>query len=167
MDKWLAEGDLGYIFAARGVGKTWMGMPLLAAISKGEKVGLWEAGEIKAPVLYVDGEMPLELTRTRSRGLALGSGDVTYLHHETFFEKNGCSLNIGDPDHREALTELLLKKKFKILILDNLSSLASLVNENKGDEYEPIAEWLLNLRRSKITVIIVHHAGRNSLMRGH
>lgn len=55
----------------------------------------------------------------------------------------------------------------KVLILDNLSSLASGVDENKGMDYEPIAHWLLDLRRRQITVIVVHHAGRNGAMRGH
>jgi putative DNA primase/helicase len=165
--KWLCEADLGYVFAARGVGKTWLAMALPAAISQGAPLGLWQAGEAKARVLYVDGEMPLELTQYRCRGLNHGSGDVVYLHHEALFDHHESSLNIGTPRHREALTTLLTEQGFQVLILDNLSSLASGVDENKGDEYEPIGHWLLELRRRKITVIVVHHAGRNNLMRGH
>lgn len=167
LGKWLCEGDLGYIFAPRGVGKTWLAMAVPAAISQMIPLGQWEAGEAEAQVLYVDGEMPLELTQYRSRGLGKGSGDVAYLHHETLFEKLGASLNIGLAAHREAITELLLSGGFKLLILDNLSALASGIVENRGEDYEPIASWLLELRRRKITVIVVHHAGRNGLMRGH
>lgn len=53
------------------------------------------------------------------------------------------------------------------LILDNLSSLATGVDENKGFQYEEISHWLLELRRRKITTIVIHHAGRNGMMRGH
>lgn len=167
MDGWLCEGDLGFIFAPRGVGKTWLGMALPAAISKGKPLGLWKAGERPVRVLYVDGEMPLELSRKRSRGLEIGEGDVTFLHHAQLFEREGASLNIGLQAHREAITDLLVEQGFRLLVLDNLSSLASGIAENKGEDYEPIAHWLLELRRRKITVIVIHHAGRNGLMRGH
>jgi hypothetical protein len=167
LDRWLCEGDLGFIFAPRGVGKTWLGMSLPAAISKGAGLGLWTAGEQPIRVLYVDGEMPLELSQYRSRGMKVAEGDVTYLHHELIFERQETCLNIGLPEHREAITRLLVEQGFRLLVLDNLSSLASGVAENKGDDYEPIAHWLLELRRRKITVIVIHHAGRNGLMRGH
>jgi len=165
---WLCEGDLGYVFAPRGVGKTWLAMGLPSAVSKGRNLGLWEAGEQKTRVLYLDGEMPLELTQYRSKGLRLDEGDLTYLHHEMLFDKLGMSINIGDVAHREAITQLLVQQGFQCLILDNLSSLASGVEENRGEHYEPISHWLLDLRRRKITVIVVHHAGRNAeVMRGH
>jgi putative DNA primase/helicase len=167
LDRWLCESDLGFIFAPRGVGKTWLGMSLPAAISKGAGLGLWAAGEQPMRVLYVDGEMPLELSQYRSRGMKVAEGDVTYLHHELIFERQDTCLNIGLQDHRQAITQLLVEQDFRLLVLDNLSSLASGVAENKGDDYEPIAHWLLELRRRKITVIVIHHAGRNGLMRGH
>lgn len=167
LDQWLCEGDLGFIFAPRGVGKTWLGMSLPAAISKGAGLGHWTAGKQPIRVLYVDGEMPLELSQNRSRGMKVSEGDVTYLHHELIFGHLNTCLNIGLPDHREAITQLLVEKGFRLLVLDNLSSLASGVAENKGDDYEPIAQWLLELRRRKITVIVIHHAGRNGSMRGH
>ena len=167
LDRWLCEGDLGFIFAPRGVGKTWLGMSLPAAISKGAGLGLWSAGEQPMRVLYVDGEMPLELTLYRSRGLKIAEGDVTYLHHELIFESQETSLNIGLQHHRDTITRLLVEHGFRLLVLDNLSSLASGIAENKGEDYEPIAHWLLELRRRKITVIVIHHAGRNGLMRGH
>jgi putative DNA primase/helicase len=40
------------------------------------------------------------------------------------------------------------------------------MEENKGDDWERVLHWLLNLRRLKIVVLIVHHAGRNGEMRG-
>jgi hypothetical protein len=167
LDRWLCAADLGYIFAPRGVGKTWLAMALPSAISQGKNLGQWQAGERACSVLYVDGEMPLELTQARSRALSLGAGTLSYLHHETVFDLLQASLNIALPDHRNALTALIVDKGFECLILDNLSALAAGVDENKGDQYEPIGQWLLELRRRKITVIVIHHAGRNGLMRGH
>jgi hypothetical protein len=41
------------------------------------------------------------------------------------------------------------------------------LNENDGIDWEIIQPWLLQLRRLHITVIFIHHAGRNNEMRGH
>jgi hypothetical protein len=38
---WLKEGDLGFIFAVRGVGKTWFGMDLARALADGKNFGPW------------------------------------------------------------------------------------------------------------------------------
>lgn len=132
LDRWLCAADLGFIFAPRGVGKTWLAMALPAALSQGKPLGAWNAGEQPISVLYVDGEMPLELTQYRSRAFGLGEGAVSYLHHETIFDTLGSSLNIGLVEHREAITALIVEKGFQCLILDNLSALASGVDENKG-----------------------------------
>ena len=167
LDDWLCRGDLGFIFAPRGVGKTWISMALPHAISAGASLGLWTAGEERSSVLYLDGEMPLELSKARHTGLTLEGGNVAYLHHDVLFEKLGRTLNIAEPSHQEAITALLLKEERNFLVLDNLSCLASGVDENKGLAYEPIAAWLLELRRRKITTIMVHHAGREGFMRGH
>jgi hypothetical protein len=54
----------------------------------------------------------------------------------------------------------------KVLILDNLSTLASGMKENDADSWELVNKWLLDLRRRKIAAVIVHHAGRSGEMRG-
>jgi len=53
------------------------------------------------------------------------------------------------------------------LFLDNLSCLASGVDENKAIDWELLLPWLLQLRRAHVTVIFIAHAGRNNQMRGH
>lgn len=185
LDQWLCQGDLGYIYAPRGVGKTWMAMALPGAISCRRPLGLWAAAAPDTsastpdaapeappapapdhiPVLYIDGEMALEHTKYRARGLDLSK--VCHLHHEHLFNQNGTCLNIGEVEDRQRITDLIIQQGYQVIILDNLSSLASGVDENKGMDYEPLSHWLLELRRRKITVIVVHHAGRNGMMRGH
>jgi hypothetical protein len=54
----------------------------------------------------------------------------------------------------------------KCLVLDNLSTLVSGVKGNDSDAWEKMLGWLLDLRRRRIAVIVVHHAGRNGEMRG-
>ena len=40
------------------------------------------------------------------------------------------------------------------------------VRENYADDWEILLPWLLDLRRRKIAVVLVHHAGRSGEMRG-
>jgi hypothetical protein len=65
-----------------------------------------------------------------------------------------------------ALTAACLAQSVKVLILDNISCLLTL-KENESDAWgERVLPWLLELRRHRIAVVFVHHAGRNGLMRG-
>ncbi len=52
------------------------------------------------------------------------------------------------------------------MVLDNLSTLASGMKENDSFAWEQVNNWLLQFRRHKIAVIMVHHAGRNGEARG-
>lgn len=53
-----------------------------------------------------------------------------------------------------------------LFIIDNLSTGQVGMKENDNDDFDLLKDWLLSLRRRGITVMIVHHAGRNGLMRG-
>src|SRR4051794_40540631 len=61
---WFRQGDLGFVFGPRGLGKTWLAMHLARQISEGGKVANWHALKPRK-VLYVDGEMPLDGIRER------------------------------------------------------------------------------------------------------
>jgi len=162
---WFCEGDLGFIFAFRGVGKTWFALAIAQALSTGGKLGDWQAHK-PVSVLYVDGEMPPDLMRTRCEGLGASNANLHFLNHELLFERAGKVLNIANPEIQRAITTHCVAKGFKVLVLDNLSTLSSGMRENEADSWELVNSWLLELRRRKIAVIIVHHAGRSGEMRG-
>ena len=163
---WFCEGDLGFVFAARGAGKTWWALHLAVAIAEGGTMGEWQVPEA-VPVLYVDGEMPPDLLRQREEGLSrCADGRLFVLSHAVLFERAGCALNIADPTVQDALSRQCESVGARVLVLDNLSTLASGMAENDADEWEKVNGWLLNLRRRGVSVVIVHHAGRNGAMRG-
>jgi len=162
---WFAEGDLGFIFAFRGVGKTWFALAMARALSTGGKLGDWQAHE-PVKVLYVDGEMPADLMRDRCYGLGGNNDHLEFLNHEILFERAGKALNITNQEVQQATTQHCVAKGIKVLFLDNLSTLASGMKENEADSWELVNNWLLDLRRRKIAVGIVHHAGRSGQMRG-
>jgi AAA domain len=162
---WFCEGDLGFVYAARGVGKTWLTLLIARALSEAGKVGDWQAHE-RAKVLYIDGEMPPDLMRERDRGLERNPGEVEFLNHEILFDRTGKVLNITKSDVQQAITARCIETGVKLLVLDNLSTVASGMKENDTDAWEMVNNWLLDFRRRKIAVILVHHAGRNGEMRG-
>ena len=162
---WFCEGDLGFIFAFRGVGKTWLALAIAQALSTAGQLGDWKAPE-KVKVLYIDGEMPPDLMRDRCNGLEGSNDNLEFLNHEILFERTGKVVNITRPEVQQAIAQRCVETKVKVLILDNLSTVATGMKENEADAWELVNNWLLDLRRRKIAVVIVHHAGRSGEMRG-
>jgi hypothetical protein len=163
---WFRQGDLGFIFSPRGLGKTWLGMHIGRRCSEGGQVADWTVHKPRR-VLYVDGEMPLD--EIIQRDLALSScpaGGMFYLQHEALFHLTGHVLNLTSPAVQDALMEYCLSHKIEILFLDNLSCLFSGIKENDADDWELVLPWLLRLRRNRIAVVLVAHSGRNGFMRG-
>jgi AAA domain/DnaB-like helicase N terminal domain len=160
---WLCEGDYGIIFSPRGIGKTWFGELIAKTVSTGGRVGEWEAPR-PAKVLYIDGEMPADLMRDRDKGL--GSGEVEYLNHSILFDRTEQVLNITESEVQEAILQKCIRDNVKLVIIDNLSTLASGIKENDSYEWERLQNWLLQFRRHKIAVILIHHSGRSGEIRG-
>jgi hypothetical protein len=161
---WFCESDLGFVYAPRGLGKTWFALGLGAAIACRSEFGPWKVHG-NAPVLYMDGEMPCQSLQERLEGLG-GDDDLIVLNHESLFHLTGRVLNLTDRKVQQAITRLCLEKGIKVLILDNLSCLFSGMKENDADSWETVLPWLLELRRNRIAVVIVAHSGRNGNMRG-
>jgi len=162
---WFRESDLGFVFARRGLGKTWFSTGLATAIANKTSFGPWKV-HYNVPILYVDGEMPCESMEERIS--SMGASDRLFvLNHEGLFHHSNQSLNLADPETQKAVTNLCIEKEIKVLILDNLSCLYSGLRENDNDDWEMVLPWLLHLRRNRIAVIIVAHSGRDGKnMRG-
>jgi RecA-family ATPase len=167
IDPWCREGDLGFIFAARGLGKTWLGMHLAHCLASFKDFGPWKVSQTSSKILYMDGEMALADIKYRNH--VLGGGDnLWYLNHEVLYERSGRIIDLSDKELQDAVLEFCKQYPFNVLILDNLSCLVSKIDENSPIDWEKILPWLLNLRRNHITVIFIHHAGRSDqYMRGH
>jgi hypothetical protein len=165
---WLMEGDLGFVYAYRGSGKTWFVLSLSSALAKGSKCGPWQVlGQW--PVLYIDGEMMSADIQERIKALNGGKApaNLYVLNHEILYHKSELVLNLASPTEQQLILQVCLKKKIRVLVLDNLGCLFSGVKENDADEWEKVLPWLLELRRYKIAVVIVHHTGVDaSRMRG-
>jgi hypothetical protein len=163
---WFKEGDLGFIFGERGLGKTWLALHIGRQSTEGGKVATWKVLKPRR-VLYVDGEMALDGIRERDAALTTVPADgMFYLQHEALFHLTGKVLNLTNSIVQIALLEQCQREKIEVLILDNLSCLFTGIKENDADAWELVLPWLLELRRKRIAVIIIAHAGRNGFMRG-
>jgi AAA domain len=160
IDEWFREGDYGLLFGPRGLGKSWIGLGLAVAIATRGSFGPF-VSNVAWPVLHVDGEMVLSVIRERIIAL-YGScpKNLHVLSHEMLFHAGQATLNLAHIDHQDAVLELCLQKKIRVLVLDNLSCLMSGVKENDADSWEKIKQWFLRLRRHRIAVLLIHHSGR-------
>lgn len=162
---WLKSGDLGFIFAARGIGKSWLSMYLAKGMALKVNVGPWQTHQ-QSRVLYLDGEMAPEDIQLRDHLLGPPTDFIGYLNHEILFQRTGKTMNLADGNFQKAVLRFCLDNGFDVLFVDNLSTLVFGLDENKSLDWEIILPWLLTLRRNHITVVFVHHAGRNNQMRG-
>ena len=163
---WFKEGDLGFIYGPRGLGKSWFAMLMSRRCAEGGSMADWTVHRPRR-VLYVDGEMALDSIRERDTALAAAPTDgIFYLQHEALFHLTGKVLNLTSPVVQNALLEKCKKDEIEVLFLDNLSCLFTGVRENDADAWEQVLPWLLNLRRNRIAIVFVAHAGRNGFMRG-
>lgn len=163
---WMKEGDLGFIFGQRGLGKTWLAMLLARRIAEGGTIGNWTIHKPRR-VLYVDGEMPFDGIRERDAALSCNlEATISYLQHEALFHIADRVLNLTSPIAQAVLLEKCRRDKIEVLFLDNLSCLFNGVNENDADAWEQVLPWLLDLRCNRISVVFIAHAGRNGMMRG-
>jgi hypothetical protein len=166
LGEWFKQGDLGFIFGPRGLGKTWLALLLARRIAEGGSVADWKVHKPRR-VLYVDGEMALDAIRERDAALSATPTDgMLYLQHEALFYLTEKVLNLTDPIVQGALLDKCKQDGVEVLILDNLSCLFTGMKENDADAWEQVLPWLLSLRRNRIAVIFIAHAGRNGFMRG-
>jgi AAA domain-containing protein len=165
MGKWMREGDLGFVFGERGSGKTWFIGAIATHLSAGRDLRDWSVGEA-IDVLLIDGEMPLDAARDRLKGMSPNNSRLHVLHHEKLFDQAGLAINLTNERLQRVITEICISKGIKLLVIDNLSCLFSGIKENDADEWEKVLNWLLDLRRRRIAVLIVHHASRTGTMRG-
>jgi putative DNA primase/helicase len=167
LDPVLPEQGLAMLYAYRGIGKTYLALGMAAAVASGAKFLRWQAPRPRR-VLFVDGELPAATIRERAAMTIAGFGDARLAPG---------ALRIVTPDLQErpmpdlgtVKGQRLIEPHLEgvdLLVIDNLSSLCRSGNENEGEGWLPVQEWALGLRRRGMSVLFVHHAGKNKSQRG-
>jgi putative DNA primase/helicase len=168
VDPIISVRSLCLLFSYRGIGKTMVAFNVAWAVACGKRFLRWSAPKPRR-VLYVDGEMPQQLLQERARTM-IGSSDVRPPAPDYFRllsldrQELGVSLNLARREHQVMVEELLEDVEF--VIFDNISTLVNGGPENDAASWDEMQQWLLQLRRRGITVLLIHHSGRGENARG-
>ena len=158
-------GGGGSLTAGFGSGAGF-GLGVAVAIATGGTFLEWKAPE-KRRVIFVDGEMAQQdlqhwvLLELQALGTKAEDADLFLL--STGMQKEGMP-NLATEEGQSKLGEILVAGD--VLILDNESCLfwetpGDARDENSGRSIEPLNSWFLRLRHRGVTVILIHHAGKN------
>src|SRR5690606_24035934 len=160
---WLREQESALIWAAPGVGKTMLTLSLALAIAGGGSLLGWRSPAPRR-VLFIDGEMPLDDLHGRLASLAgaiedidldVARNNLTILarHHQA---ASTPFPDFGNEDQQDAIIDLIRRYDPAVVILDNLSTLATLDDENGAAETQRVVRLLARLKQARIAVIVVH-----------
>ena len=165
LDPCFHEQSLNMLYAPRGIGKTFISLSLGLAIASGGQIVKFRAPEPRR-VLYVDGEMPASSMQERLLKLLPNEKqfDPTFFKLITPDLQEGGIRDISTKEGQGDINDHLQGVDF--LILDNLSTLIQSKSENEAEDWIPVQQWLLMLRKWGIAVLLIHHAGKNGQQRG-
>lgn len=162
----LPEQGLVLLYAPRGVGKTQLAIIIGLTASFGLSIFNWRCDQ-KYGVLFIDGEMQAYALQERLASFAVGAGiksEESLFRLITPDSQPQPLPNLAKPMGQAAIEPHL--KDISLVILDNLASLCSAGKENETESWVPVQRWLLDLRRRGLSVLVVHHAGKNGDQRG-
>ena len=163
----LHSQDLAMIFAGRGIGKTHLALALVFAVCGGGEFAGWKAPR-PAKVLYLDGELPGSVLQKR---LAMHQPDTPpapgFLRIFTpDLLPDGMALPDLSTVEGQAMIDDLIEPDTALIVIDNLSAWCRAGRENEAESWQPIATWILALRRRGLAVLMIHHAGKGGQQRG-
>ncbi len=165
---WLAERGLVLLYAPTGIGKSWFAAGVAAAVASGGAFGGFQA-ERPCKVLYIDGEMDpadlqdrlgmiAEATEGTNTELVAENVDLFARHYQPFAGPR--FPNFGDPEDRSKILALIRLHRPHLVILDNLSTLSSVADENAAEAWDPVLEVLQEIKRLGSAVLVVHHSNK-------
>ncbi len=165
---WFKESSIILITGERGIGKSFFAHQIANSIRKGKSCGPWDCN-LCVPILLVDGEMSCNDLQERCELLGLNTDGLSplYLYSDAMANQHGIQrAHLMNEAWREKVKSIILARHIKILILDNLASLASGIDENAKKDWDPINQWLIELRFLGVATMMLHHTSKAGVQRG-
>ncbi|MGY5806371.1 AAA family ATPase [Rhizobium sp. LEGMi198b] len=171
IDPWLRTGETALIWAATGVGKTWLTLSLAVAMAGGGRVWEWKAPKPRK-VLVVDGEMNLQDLQGRLKTL-VDTGAVTGLDRVALGENlkfvarqaqdpDSEFFDITDPLSQQHVLQAMDDTGSEVVIIDNVTTCADgLRDENDSVAFRPVMSFLMRMKQAGKVAILVHHANKS------
>ena len=158
LGEWLCDGFSAMVYGKTGIGKSWFAYSCALAIAKGEPVFGWEAPRPRR-VIYFDAE--IDAAEITGRIKALSPNNIP----DDFLLCAGMRLEGGLPplDEEEAqqwYLDRIEDHHAEVIVFDNLCSLVTSGSISEDETWLPVQSFLLELRRKRIAVVVVHHAGK-------
>lgn len=166
LSPWLPAQGLAMLYAPRGVGKTHVSLGIAYAVASGGTFLRWQA-PAPAGVLFLDGEMPAAVIQDRLAHIAAAADREPVA---PLMVVNPDLQPTGTPDLStaagQAAVDALLTDDIRLIVVDNLSTLARGGKENEAESWLPVQSWALAQRAAGRSVLFVHHAGKAGQQRG-
>lgn len=168
VDPFLKEGGLGYFNGEKGTGKTNLILEMAYSITSKEKFGPWNIAE-NVPCAYLDGELSVDdlwerWAQTCPSGIT--EKDFLIISNDYLTTQGKSPVNILEDTSRQWLLKMFIDRGIKLVFLDNLGCLAPGIDENAKKDYDPVNQFLLELRRNRIAAVMAHHTGKSGTQRG-
>ena len=161
------------LYSPTGVGKTWLSLAIAMIVAGRGKLDLldWE-NEDPQPVCYVDGEMLEEDMQERIKMLipSLNVDEEELRKNFRYLSRVSQSDEVDEflsLDLEENQMELLRwlhesteKGKSPLVLLDNLSNLVELGDDNSAGQMQPFNMMVTKARKQGCSMGIIHHTGK-------
>ena len=162
---WLPMKGLAMLYGTRGVGKTHLALGIAYAVASGGTFLRWTAPKPRR-VVMIDGEMPAATLKSRLAEIVAAAerepppGFINLIAADL----QERAINLAEPGDQNDLAPVL--QAAELIVVDNISTLASCGRENEAESWLPIQEWALRQRREGRSVLFVHHAGKGGAQHG-
>jgi len=159
----LPVSNSAMIFSPTGAGKTYIMLHIAYSVAIGaEQVFVWDIPRAR-PVVYVDGEMDQLTLQERQTEIAKAFIPVVpvrgFMKIITPDQQPKFPPRIDTKEGRARIEEHCIEGG--LLILDNISTLCPGGDDKESEDWSTTQEWILALRRRKVSVFLVHHAGKS------
>lgn len=163
----IREGEQVLLYSATGSYKSWLATAIWLAAANASEVAITTSGvpKWKAPqrrkVLLIDGELDQYDLGDRLNKLCPNYGDASGL----VLMRQAQDINVAFPDLASSDDQIKLiqychDEGVELLILDNLTTLANVADENASSAMKPLLDMLLKLKAAGIATVLVHHSNK-------
>ena len=155
----IEEGGSIFLYAPSGAGKSIAAMSLtLLAASKPASVGAWDNGFGMHKILYLDAELTNYEGQRRLRQLkkAMGVDDNQFVYWNAIRNKT-TDLHLLNRDHQQQLLGVLRREKFKLVVIDNVRSLAYGEDENSSASVQEFNKFIDKIHEIGCSAFVIHH----------
>ena len=165
----IRSGQVGFIAAMPGVGKSMFALAIAIRLSQGLALGHWEASKERNVTKLIDAEMTNRDLNERYQSM-IGGGDepAVYFNTSGIREKLGYSpFSLGDPEHQLWLRQTAAGAE--CIIVDNVTFTldpapgGNMYSPETINQMRPLLSWAHNTNR---TLILIDHLNAQGQLAG-